>query len=808
MATEVDRLVVVFDANFKALDDKLNKVLQKQEQVRKKIEDGWKHTAVGSGLEDAIKRITASANELPIVGAALEALGPAGMAAAVGVGAFIATLEAGRKAIEFGAEIGDVAEKLHISTDALQEFRFVVEQTGGTSQDADASLKSFQSTLGLAALGAQKAVRAFNALHLDPKALSAEGTAKAMDDTIAALGKVENAAERAALAQKTGADAFLAASHLSVEGYNELKQAAHDAGAVMGTELVEQSKEAGDKLKMLETGVKTQLASAFVQLAPLILKVAEYLAIAAGSVADLAEMFMKTPGAVNGWLKKLDDMSAKLEEMLPWLKSVEDFLNNTNRAVAGAGAQQHAANAAVDPIQRALDELGARAAKRKAAWDKLLAQKPGEAGAQAGVDPGSLARTKTASAPSDKTAEFDKSAMAAYDNSVKDLTAAQLALAVSLEERVTLEKQAVADDTQKKLDDLDAEEAKINAALNDKKKKTLDAHSAEQIARLEMARIAVRQAAVDRNILIDRQAEATALQQRLGHEQAATDLQAAALKGQADHLSALASLAHTTTERNRLEQEAMEARQAADAIATDATLQRAKQELEAANQIPDNAEAIQTAIEKVAAAQQAVNAQRTKSADDKAALAFAQEGPIQKYQESLENLNDTMAQAGVQAAQALSDGLADAIVNAKSLGDVASNVFKQLIQQILSAEIQKNIAAPILTALGLPAHAAGTLSSAAGLALVGEQGPEVVRLPGGSQVIPNSALRNIGLASKNGGGTTITFDNRGAVIWEQAAKQLMAYADRAAMGAGGMAVATARRATPSDLARSGSRRLQ
>src|SRR5438045_8465487 len=115
MATEGDRLVVVFDANVKALDEKMNKVLQKQEQVRKKIEAGWKHTAVGSGFEDAIGRITKSANELPIVGAALEALGPAGLAAAVGVGAFISVLEAGRKAIEFGAEIGDVAEKRHIS---------------------------------------------------------------------------------------------------------------------------------------------------------------------------------------------------------------------------------------------------------------------------------------------------------------------------------------------------------------------------------------------------------------------------------------------------------------------------------------------------------------------------------------------------------------------------------------------------------------------------------------------------------------------------------------------------------------------
>ena len=101
--------------------------------------------------------------------------------------------------------------------------------------------------------------------------------------------------------------------------------------------------------------------------------------------------------------------------------------------------------------------------------------------------------------------------------------------------------------------------------------------------------------------------------------------------------------------------------------------------------------------------------------------------------------------AGVSAAKSLADGLVDAIENAKSLGDVASNVFKRLIAEIASAALQKNLFSPILASLGFPAHAQGTLSSASGWALVGENGPEAVRLPGNSQVLSNHAFRNIGI---------------------------------------------------------------
>ena len=51
------------------------------------------------------------------------------------------------------------------------------------------------------------------------------------------------------------------------------------------------------------------------------------------------------------------------------------------------------------------------------------------------------------------------------------------------------------------------------------------------------------------------------------------------------------------------------------------------------------------------------------------------------------------------------------------------------------------------------------------------------------------------------------FDNRGAMIWEQAARQMMSYADRVAASASLSALGAARQITPNDLARSAGRRL-
>jgi phage-related tail protein len=61
----------------------------------------------------------------------------------------------------------------------------------------------------------------------------------------------------------------------------------------------------------------------------------------------------------------------------------------------------------------------------------------------------------------------------------------------------------------------------------------------------------------------------------------------------------------------------------------------------------------------------------------------------------------------------------------------------------------------------VPAFAKGTMSAPGGLAWVGEQGPELVNLPRGSQVIP--AGRSARMAAGGGGGVTVVVHASGLV---------------------------------------------
>lgn len=89
--------------------------------------------------------------------------------------------------------------------------------------------------------------------------------------------------------------------------------------------------------------------------------------------------------------------------------------------------------------------------------------------------------------------------------------------------------------------------------------------------------------------------------------------------------------------------------------------------------------------------------------------------------------------------RSLADGLTDAIVNFRSLGDVARNVLSQITSALVKLAINK-----LITSIGIPGFADGTNFAPGGLALVGEKGPELVNLRRGAQVIPNHELGGLG----------------------------------------------------------------
>lgn len=172
------------------------------------------------------------------------------------------------------------------------------------------------------------------------------------------------------------------------------------------------------------------------------------------------------------------------------------------------------------------------------------------------------------------------------------------------------------------------------------------------------------------------------------------------------------------------------------------------------------------------------------------ATARENESPMQAYLRDInvtgDQMNEKLETIGVNGLRSFTDELSDAIVNFKSLGDVAKHVLAQIAADLLKVQLQKSLSGLIGGVLGAVSgglsgnsaaatagssydfknvfkFASGTEYFSGGTALVGEQGQELVDLPAGSKIHNASATRRM-LANDNGPSfhMPISIDARGA----------------------------------------------
>ena len=142
----------------------------------------------------------------------------------------------------------------------------------------------------------------------------------------------------------------------------------------------------------------------------------------------------------------------------------------------------------------------------------------------------------------------------------------------------------------------------------------------------------------------------------------------------------------------------------------------------------------------------------------------------QKSAEAHKEFSELSAMSS-QFGSLLSNSFADAVVEGKALNDVLKDLTKSLLKMAINTTIGNifnpgagGSASPFLSMFGVGKNAGGTNNWRGGMTMVGEQGPELVNLPRGSQVVPADATRNM----MNGGGGSITYapaiDARGASV--------------------------------------------
>lgn len=359
----------------------------------------------------------------------------------------------------------------------------------------------------------------------------------------------------------------------------------------------------------------------------------------------------------------------------------------------------------------------------------------------------------------------------AFNNELEQLNSqiasAKREQAVNAQELAAAEREQIASDLRRRLEGIDADESA----------KRYTAAEAERL------RLLARQVAGMRNINVT-----TNLQEAQAREALASSN--AAIRTESDMLRLQGQFVDTRAERRAI-----------DLRLIDLAYQQERAELEA-----------------VATSQTASDAQRRIAearlrqlqglqAAENAGVERRYEGPVAQAQRQIaatgNDLGTAFEDIGVKALSDLNDGLADAIANSKSLGDVFKNVANSIIADLIRIAVQQTIIKPLLNAFaaGLGGGAGGggfSIGSLFGRASGGYVAPgQTVRVNenrGGMELLrmgsQGGTVIPLGQASATARqpNTTIVhapqFNLRGAVITEDLYRDMQRISNESAAAAG------------------------
>jgi hypothetical protein len=238
------------------------------------------------------KMLDSGAARIGLFGSALQSLGPAGLAAAAGVGALGGALAGARAAAAFADTLADTANKLHVTTDALQEYRFAIRMAGGEEKGADDALAAFSVTLGKAQQGLQKSQRAFLAIGFTKEQIDAFQTSEeALRAVIERLAEIKNDPQRDAIISQLGLDGLKPLVVEGIDALDRFREEARQTGLVMDATLIARGAELNDQFETLSQVIDVELKSALVDLGPVLLGLLQSLAAMARFVGDISDSF-------------------------------------------------------------------------------------------------------------------------------------------------------------------------------------------------------------------------------------------------------------------------------------------------------------------------------------------------------------------------------------------------------------------------------------------------------------------------------------------------------------------------------------
>lgn len=608
----------------------------------------------------------------------------------------------GRAAMQAAGEIADTANRIGVSTDALQEWRYVAAKSGEDAKAADQALSSFAEKLALAGSQLNKqAVKDFGALGFSPEQLkSFKSTEEALDAVIDRISDLKSESDRAAIADRLGLGPLVVAVRNGADEIASLRDEARLLGAVMDADVVKRGAEAQQQFETLSRVIDVQLKTAFIDLAPAIIKAIEL-------VAKLAQ---DLNAALDQW-RRLDERTGR------GLQSERAKLVAERDAIAG---------------QFGTRPLSGQVVVARRIEGENYSTVSGRAAVAAGARPfgGSVPRLPSAS--NDNWGLFERRGKASYTDAGEQFDAAQRRIAAIDAE---LASRTVTNQAPQRQDRPGGTSLQLPPGRSSNTGQREAEREARRAERVEQEIFRARQRALG---IFDR--EALTVQERFDIEQAQVKLEREAEQKQLESRLARKDISAKEYEQLKLindQTATLEDRVAADVLARDLADERLAQERMLSDLTADllslQSGAARTAKERrdielrlLAMAQERAREDlerdlaRTPGLSDAdkqarrdalgnyqtaqtAAVNRQNMGPMEAWRDAnlrtAAEVQEAYERVATRGLDALNDGLVDAIMNTRSLGDVFGAVAKQILADLLSISVRQSIVEPLAAAL-------------------------------------------------------------------------------------------------------------
>lgn len=650
---------------------------------------------------------------------------------AAGIAALTAVFAAGlamalqfqQASLKMADTLANSAQRIGISTSALQEWQYVARKTGEDATAVGGALERFADKAAGAASGLSKGdVKLFRSIGLQPEDLKRfKDTEALLDEVIDRVTVLKSETSRAAAANSFGLDPLATALRTGGDEVARLRDEAQALGFVMDESLIRKGAEAQGKMEDLAQVIGIQMAGAFIDLSDEVLTFTGHIANAISGLNRFIERFSNFKANTNAMYG--DNFVQDVAGGNSWQALKSGFGSVFSGRTARAAGDIRAGNSLPDygtPIdQSAVAAFGVTPrAPREPRTDlsDVLTIPPG--------------RTRTGNS-AQRAAEREARRAERVEQEI--FRARQRLLRVAEDDILTAQQRY----------DIAREQLKMDR----------EARDAEIQSKTDRGEIK----AAERRQLDAANASADALEDRLLTDNAFREIQDERLATEkllsgltADLLSLQSGAARTAKERQRIELDLLEITQRQRREALRLELERNPNLTQAQR---DDAMATNGRIDRA----------------ERNGVIRNNLTPLEKWRDeslkSADEISEAYENVAARGLDALNNGLVDAITNSRSLGEVFSNVARQILADLAAIAVRKSITEPladmlfggsgggggvgssifsaIKSALRIPGFSSGVTNFGGGLAYV-HAGEVLANLPSGTDVIPAHAVQAMG----------------------------------------------------------------